>query len=151
MRQGARQGAPASRTERCRQKERSVHSVRFCLLPYEIIKKTTHKAQSVLGKRACAIGVSVVNYFETETNSGRGTPLERPATKRRTWWRWNCRQTTDAMTPFPAEFYARICGKMSPIYAYGYENSLHKLPFRPAGFWGSTGWRNALKTKILSQ
>lgn len=56
MRQGARQGAPAPRTERCRQKERSVHSVRFCLLPYEIIKKTTRKAQSVLGKRARAIG-----------------------------------------------------------------------------------------------
>ena len=27
----------------------------------------------------------------------------------------------------PEEFYDRICGKMSPIYAYGYENSLHKL------------------------
>lgn len=36
---------------------------------------------------------------------------------------------------FPAaEFYDRICGKMSPIYAYGYENSLHKLLLQSCGF-----------------
>lgn len=37
---------------------------------------------------------------------------------------------------FPAEFYARICGKMSPIYAYGYEISLHKLPLPSCGILG---------------
>ena len=37
---------------------------------------------------------------------------------------------------FPAEFYDRICGKMSPIYAYGYEISLHKLPLPSCGILG---------------
>lgn len=36
----------------------------------------------------------------------------------------------------PEEFYDRICGKMSPIYAYGYENSLHKLPLPSCGILG---------------
>lgn len=74
MRQGARQGAPAPRTERCRQKGRSVHSLHFRLLPYEIIKTTTRKVQSVFGKRACVNGVSVSNYFETETNNRNKIP-----------------------------------------------------------------------------
>ena len=45
-------------------------------------KKQPARHKAFWGKRACAIGVSVVIYFETETNSGRGAPFERPATKR---------------------------------------------------------------------
>ena len=37
-------------------------------------KKTTRKAQSVLVKRARAIGVSFVNYFEPETNNRNKNP-----------------------------------------------------------------------------
>ena len=37
---------------------------------------------------------------------------------------------------FPAGFYARIYGKMSPIYDYGYEISLHKLLLQSCGILG---------------
>ncbi len=103
-----------------------------------------------MGKRACAIGVSVVIYFETETNSGRGAPFERPATKRLALQNGHVddfNKAADATTTelqtnhnrhdaFPAEFYARICGKMSPIYAYGYKISLHKLLLQSCGVLG---------------
>lgn len=103
-----------------------------------------------MGKRACAIGVSVVNYFETETNSGRDTPFERIAAKRLALQNGHVDdfdKPADATSPelptnhnrydaFPAEFYDRVCGKMSPIYAYGYEISLHKLLLPSCGILG---------------
>lgn len=42
----------------------------------------------------------------------------------------------DRYDAFPEEFYDRLCGKMSPIYDYGYEISLHKLLLQSCGILG---------------
>ncbi len=41
----------------------------------------------------------------------------------------------DRYDAFPAEFYDRLCGKMSPIYDYGYEISLQKLLLQSCGIF----------------